>query len=82
MNTVWSGIAATVSEAVPSVSPVAEAVMLAVPLLVGVNVTEATPLCGVTVAPGLKVPLTPAAEKVTGSVAVVTGFPNGSWIVA
>ena len=70
------------SEPEPSVSPVAEAVMLAVPLLVGVKVTEATPLLGVTVAPGLKVPVMPVAEKVTGSVAVVTGFPNWSWIVA
>jgi hypothetical protein len=56
--------------------------MVAMPLLVGVNVTAATPLVGVTVALGLKVPVTPVAEKVTGSVAVVTVVPNWSWIVA
>ena len=44
--------------------------MVAVPLLVGVNVTLATPLVGTTVALGLKVPVTPVTAKVTGSVAV------------
>ena len=44
--------------------------------MVGVNWTLATPLTGVTVALGLKVPETPATLKVTGLVAPVTVLPD------
>ena len=64
------------SEVASPAIPSAEAVTVAVPVVVGVNETAATPFVGVAVALGLKVPLTPVTEKVTRFEALVTGFPN------
>jgi len=60
------------------VSPLADAVMVAVPDVVGVKLLVATPLDGVTGEGGLNDPDTPLAEKVTALVALVTVFPLAS----
>ena len=72
----------TVKTAVALVSPVADAVMVAVLLVVGVNVVLAAPLDGVTGDAGLNEPVTPLTENEMALVAVVTVLPFASRIVA
>jgi hypothetical protein len=60
------------------VSPLAAAVIVAEPELVGVNADVATPLEGVTGEAGENDPGTPATENVTRLVAVVTVLPVAS----
>jgi hypothetical protein len=67
--------ALTVKLAVLLVRPDAEADIVALPTAVAVKLDFATPLVGVTGDAGLHEPDTPAAEKVTGLVAVVTILP-------
>ena len=62
----------------PSASPAEDAVRVAVPVVVAVNVDVAIPAFGVAGAAGLKVAETPLTEKVTGLVAVVTVVPFAS----
>ena len=71
----------TTTVAVALVNPVADAVTVAVPAVVGVKFDVATPPVGVTTE-GLNVPETPFIENVIGFVAAATGFPFASWIVA
>jgi hypothetical protein len=71
-----------VSEALPLARPEADAVMLPEPALVGVKLALACPEVGVIGELGLKVPVTPVTEKVTGFVASLTVLPAASWIVA
>jgi len=65
----------TDSVAVALLSPVAEAVMVALPTVVGVKLDFATPLVGDTGEAGLNDPDTALAEKVIGFVADVTVLP-------
>ena len=74
--------AATVNVALPVVSPVDDAVIVAVPDEEAVKLDVAMPPLGVIGEAGLKEPETPLAEKVTALVAVVTVLPLASWIVA
>ena len=74
--------AATVNVALPVVSPVDDAVIVAVPDVEAVKLDVAMPPLGVIGEAGLKEPETPLAEKVTALVAVVTVLPLASWIVA
>ena len=67
--------AITINAAVALDSPVAAAVMVALPTAVGVNCEVATPLVGATGVAGLKEPAIPLTENVTASVAVITVFP-------
>jgi hypothetical protein len=67
--------AETVNVAVALVSPVAEAVTVAVPVLVAVKRVVATPFPGVTGEAGLKEPETPLTANVIGLVALVTRLP-------
>ena len=73
----------TVSEAVSLVKPDAEAVIVvAVPDLLPVRVTVATPLAAVALPVPDTVEVPPAAANVIVSVAVVTVLPYASVIVA
>jgi len=74
--------AATVSVALPVVSPDDDAVIVAVPDVEAVKLDVAMPPFGVIGEAGLKEPETPLTEKVTAFVAVVTVLPLASWIVA
>jgi len=74
--------AATVNVALPVVSPVDDAVIVAVPDVEAVKLDVAMPPLGVIGEAGLKEPETPLAEKVTALVAVVTVLPLASWTVA
>ena len=74
--------ATTLREAVALVNPVADAAMVAAPVLTAVNVEEAIPLMADTVAEGLKDPETPVTENVMALVAVDTVLPDASWTVA
>ena len=65
----------TDSVAVALLSPVVEAVMVALPIVVGVKLDFATPLVGDMGETGLNDPETPLAEKLIGFVAVVTVLP-------
>ena len=69
---------ATVRPALALVSPAAEAVIVAVPAVVGVNAEAATPAAGDTGDAGLNEPATPLAEKLIALLAVVTVFPCAS----
>ena len=71
----------TLSVAVALLRPVALAVTVALPDVEGVKLEVALPPLAVAAA-GLKVPVTPATEKLTVSVAVVTVLPKVSWISA
>jgi hypothetical protein len=68
--------------AVALVSPAADAVMMAVPVAVGVRLDVAIPPTAVTGEAGLNDPDTPLTEKVTGLEALATVLPLASWIVA
>ena len=68
----------TVNAAVPLVRPDAEAVIVAVPVVEAVKLAVATPLVGVTLAAGLKEPVTAVAEKVIALVADATVLPLAS----
>ena len=68
----------TVKAAVAPVRPVADAVIVAVPLVVGVKFDAATPLTGVTGDAGLNEPETPVTENVIGFVALATVLPLAS----
>ena len=70
--------AATVSVALAAVKPVAEAVMVAVPVVKGVKVVEALPPLAVTGEVGLNAPDTPVTANVTAFVAFDTVLPNAS----
>jgi len=74
--------AATVNVALPVVSPVDDAVIVAVPDVEAVKLDVAMPPLGVIGEVGLKEPETPLAEKVMALVAVVTVLPLASWTVA
>jgi len=71
----------TFKAAVALVSPAALAVTVALPEVEGVKLDVALPPTAAAAA-GLKVPLTPATEKLTVSVALVTVLPKLSWITA
>ena len=73
---------ATLREAVALVNPVADAAMVAAPVLTAVNVEEAIPLMADTVEEGLKDPETPVTENAMALVAVDTVLPDASWTVA
>ena len=62
--------------------PAADAVIVAVPAVLGVKVDDAVPLDGVTGESGLKEPDTPLATKVIGFVALATVLPYLSRMVA
>jgi hypothetical protein len=66
----------TLRLAVPLVRPEDAAVIVALPREVGVKLALDTPLVGATGVAGLHDPVTPAAEKLTAFVAVVTVLPN------
>jgi hypothetical protein len=70
--------AATVSVALAAVKPVAEAVMVAVPVVRGVKVVEALPPLAVTGEVGLNAPDTPVTAKLTTFAALDTVLPNAS----
>ena len=73
--------AETVKAAIALVSPVADAVTVAVPVVVGVKLEVAIPAVVIGEA-GLKKPEMPLSEKAMGFVAVVTVMPLASWMVA
>ena len=64
------------------VRPAAEAMSVALPVVVGVKLDVAFPFVGVTGEAGLKVPDTPLTEKLMALVALVSVLPLASWIVA
>jgi hypothetical protein len=70
--------AATLRAAVAVVNPVADAVMVALPVLTAMNVEEAIPLTADIVEEGLKDPETPVTENVMALVAVDTVLPDAS----
>ena len=70
--------AATVKVALAPVKPVAEAVIVPVPELTGVNVVDALPPLAETGDGGLKDPDTPVTVKVIALVAVGTVLPKAS----
>ena len=72
----------TVNVALDDVRPVAEAVMVAVPVVVGVNTVAALPPLADTGDGGLNDPDTPAAENVMALLAFCTVLPKASCTVA
>ena len=76
------GPGVTVNVALEEVRPVAEAVMVPVPVVVGVNTVAAFPALADTGDGGLNVPDTPEAENVMALVAFCTVLPKASWTVA
>ena len=78
----WPEESDTINEAVALVRPLAETVIVALPVVLGVSVAVALPPAGATGEDGLKDPDTPATPNVIGLVAAVTGLPLASWIVA
>ena len=62
--------------------PAADAVVVALPAVVGVKLDIATRAVGAMGDAGLKEPAIPLVEKVIGLLAVVTVFPLASWMVA
>jgi hypothetical protein len=68
----------TVKVALAAVKPVAEAVIVPVPAVTGVNVVDALPPLADTGDSGLKDPDTPLAANVIGFVAVCTVLPKAS----
>jgi len=68
----------TANEALAPVRPEADAVMVAVPVEVGVKVDIAVPPVAATEEPGLNDPDTPLAEKLIVLVAVGIVFPLAS----
>ena len=77
-----AGAGPTIKVALALVSPVADAVTVAIPAVVVVKLAVATPLVGVTGETGLNVPGNPLAENVIGLVAVLTVLPYASWMMA
>ena len=74
--------AVTVSVMLALDNPVADAVITALPVVIGVKVDAAIPPLGVTVADGLNEPETPVTAKVIEFVAVDTVLPFPSCSVA
>ena len=71
----------TFKAAIAALNPAAVAVMVALPEVEAVKLEVARPpLAGG--AAGLNVPVTPATEKLTVSLAVTTVLPKLSWMVA
>lgn len=81
-TTLAAGPAATDSDAVALVNPVALAVIVAVPLVVAVKFDVATPATAVTGDAGENVPVTPVAANEIALVAVLTLLPFASSTVA
>lgn len=77
-----AGPDATDKEAVAPVRPVAVALTVAVPTVLGLKLLVATPELGATGAAGVKVPATPLTLKLMALVAPVLVLPKASWIVA
>jgi len=71
----------TVNVALELDNPVAEAVMVPVPVVTGVNVVEALPPLADTGDGGLNEPETPVAVNVIAFVAFGTGLPEASCMV-
>ncbi len=72
----------TANVALAPLSPEAEAVIVAVPVDVGVKVDCAVPPVAATEAPGLNDPDTPLAKNVTVLVADAMVLPLASWMLA